>query len=135
MSKKLRNVLLAVAIGLMIGGAIGQWGSTVWHWLPVVGPSGLVTQVTVVYESKDLLTKGNEWQTEVLHGRTSQALIKANGWDMIDKDHPPKGMESLVAAAVKSGLPYVYMFSTDGKMVKEGPLPKTDVELKAMGGL
>jgi len=135
MAEKLRTVLIALAIGLILGGLVGEYGPTVWRLLPVVGPSGPIDYIVVIEETE---TRTPE-QAAVLLGDTSRKLREANKWRMWDKDDAPNSLKPIIEKHKDSPLPYVLLFRGGEVVAGPSPLPATDAEwmplLNQYGGI
>ena len=122
MAAKLRTVLIALAVGLILGGLVGEYGPTVWRLLPVVGPSGPLDYIVVIEETE---TRTPE-QAVVLLGETARKLREANKWRMWDKDDTPDSIKPILEKHKASKLPYVLLFCGGDVVAGPLPLPVTD---------
>lgn len=106
-------------------------------------PNAPVTLAVVVYESE--IGKGLTFaESEVLNGKTSQALRTSKRWRQYDKDHLPAGLEVLKEQATKGQtdkarwMPWLFLFhgkSTTWNGAVPTPETKFSEVIQGQGGI
>ena len=130
MAAKLRTVLIALAVGLILGGLVGEYGPTVWRLLPVAQQQ--IEQAAIVRETG--VDKPLSKELVAIYAQASGIGVWVIDDDILGpgKQLSPKLKPFLDAAAGKE-LPVLVLLYTSGDTAVE-PLPTTIDELKRRVG-
>ena len=131
MKEKIQTYAWILALGLMLGGAVLEYGPAVWRLVPVVGPSGEVKIAAIIGESggQSKLTKE---QIHVLATATDDFGVYVVDRDVKDRDRKPPAELVPLLDAVKGETEYKLVIQWTSGAVDVYPLPDSPAKLKEL---
>lgn len=126
MGAKLRTVLIALAVGLILGGLAGEYGPTVWRLLPVAGQQ--IEQAAIVRETG--VDKPLSPEVAAVYAQAPGVGVWVVDVDTLGPGKRPSAkLKPFLDAAAGHELPILVLLYVGGDTAVE-PLPATIDELK-----
>ncbi len=130
MAAKLRTVLIALAVGLILGGLVGEYGPAVWRLLPVAKQQ--IEQAAIVRETG--IDKPLSKELVALYAQAPGVGVWVIDDDTLGPGKQPSAkLKPFLDAAAGKELPVLVLLYAGGDTAVE-PLPATIDELKRRVG-
>lgn len=128
MAAKLRTVLIALAVGLILGGLVGEYGPAVWRLLPVVNSE---IKIAAIIGESGGQTKLAKEQVHVLMVAPDYG-VKVIDRNVLGPDRKPPAELVPLLEAVKGETDYKLVILRKNGSVDVYPLPDTPAKLKEL---
>ena len=128
MAAKLRTVLIALAVGLILGGLVGEYGPVVWRLLPI---GDAEVKVAAIIGESGGQTKLTKEQLHVMMVAPDYG-VKVIDRDVLGPDRKPPAELVPLLETVKGEIDYKLVILRKNGGVEVYPLPETPAKLKEL---